>query len=374
MKKYLLIILLISTGILTISSTMKEYHPAYSSQPPQGYSGVNGFYCNSCHAGALNQLGGMVTATGLPDSYVAGSTYNFSITITHSVADRIKWGFSIEARNSANQSVGTFSTINPNAAPNGSGNELSHFNAVTTGPQASFTYDNLMWTAPAIPGINDQNITFYFVGNAANGNGANSGDFIYASTSASVLPVKLSKFSAILIKNTVALKWITETESNTKFFSVEKSTNGIQFFETGRVPAAGFSSSTLNYTYEDAAAGTAGELIYYRIVTIDLDGKRSVSEVRLIRPGRTAGDFILNFGPNPVQRTAPLQISYYASQGGVLEINIYSLTGRQVYKDTRKTSDGLNAVRLNVNQFAAGQYAAEFILNGRKELRKIIIQ
>ena len=371
MKKNLLIITLVFVGILTISSTMKQSHPTFSGVPPQGYSGVNGVTCNDCHAGVPNQAGGMVSVSGLPASYTAGTVYNFSLTITHAMADRLRWGFTIEARNSANLAIGSFTTTNPNAAING--NELSHSNAVSTGPQSSFTYTGLRWTAPAVPGGNDQNVTFYFAGNAANGGGS-GGDFIYTSTFGSVLPVKISKFNVTLVKTGAAISWTTESESNTEYFSIEKSTNGVQFFEAGRVSAAGFSNAPINYAYTDATPGAAGELIYYRIITKDLDGKRSVSEVRLVRPGRTAGDFIVTFGPNPIQRSEQLQISYYAEVGGIMDVNIYSLTGKQVLKENRTTSNGLNSLRLNVTNLAAGQYAAEFILNGKKELRKIIIQ
>jgi hypothetical protein len=160
-------------------------HPLHSSKAPEGYTGAtSGVYCNNCHSGnPLNNSGGSVITTGLPSgTYAAGMRYDFSIITTHSTADRKKWGFSIAARNSLNQPVGTFSTTNPNAAINGS--ELSHLGAVATGLQSSYTYTDLTWTAPASPGTNDQNITFYYVANAANGTFSNAGDFIYASKTA----------------------------------------------------------------------------------------------------------------------------------------------------------------------------------------------
>ena len=155
----------------------------FSSQPPLGHSGAdNNHYCNDCHStNPLNVIGGSVELTGLPtDGYVSGTKYSLSLKSTHSAADRKRWGFTIEARNGLNQAVGTFGSTNANAAING--NELSHLNAVSTASQSTFTYDNLSWTAPANPTANDQTITFYFVGNAANGNGASSGDFIYTGT------------------------------------------------------------------------------------------------------------------------------------------------------------------------------------------------
>ena len=155
----------------------------FSSQPPLGHSGAdNNHYCNDCHStNPLNVIGGSVELTGLPtDGYVSGTKYSLSLKSTHSAADRKRWGFTIEARNGLNQAVGTFGSTNANAAING--NELSHLNAVSTASQSTFTYDNLSWTAPANPTGNDQNITFYFVGNAANGNGSSSGDFLYTGT------------------------------------------------------------------------------------------------------------------------------------------------------------------------------------------------
>lgn len=152
-----------------------------SFRPPQGYTNADGDNCTACHnTNQLNSNGGSVALTGLPEAgYTPGTAYTFSLTTTHRTADRRRWGFSIVARNSANQQVGTFSSTNANAGINGA--ELSHQTAVSTGAQSSHTYNNLIWTAPANPGPSDQNITFYFVGNAANGSGT-GGDFIYAGT------------------------------------------------------------------------------------------------------------------------------------------------------------------------------------------------
>ncbi len=171
-----------AAALLTLLAFLSSFEGLiYSFQPPQGHTGADGVYCNQCHStNQLNNPGGSITIAGLPaNGYTAGTSYNFSLTNTHSVANRVRWGFSIEARNSQNVAVGTFSTTNPNAGLNGA--ELSHKSAVSTGMQASYTYDNLTWTAPVNPSLADENITFYFVGNAANGSGT-AGDFIYAGT------------------------------------------------------------------------------------------------------------------------------------------------------------------------------------------------
>ncbi|MFM2358225.1 MAG: hypothetical protein RLY16_217 [Bacteroidota bacterium] len=152
-----------------------------SSLPPTGYTGANGNYCTSCHSSfTLNSGGGAVSISGIPSEYTPGTTYTFSLTISHGSANRKRWGFSIAARNSNNQSTGSFSGTNANAGANG--NEYSHSPAVTTTNAATYTYTNLKWTAPANPTAADQNITFYFAGVAADGTGGSGSDYVHSGT------------------------------------------------------------------------------------------------------------------------------------------------------------------------------------------------
>ena len=164
--------------------------------PPTGHTGADGVYCTNCHVGnALNSGGGAVTTTGLPFStYTAGTAYDFSVLISHGVNNRRRFGFSIEARNSAGVKVGTFSSTNPNAAING--NELSHLNAPSFSTnQQGYTYNNLRWTAPASPTAADATVFFYIAGVAGNGSGS-SGDFVYANAlSTTLLAVQTYTFT-----------------------------------------------------------------------------------------------------------------------------------------------------------------------------------
>lgn len=154
-----------------------------SVRPPFNYTGADGSTCAQCHTN-LNNGGGTVAAPGLPvGTFNAGEAYDFGIEVSHPET-RGRWGFSIAARDANNQPVGTFSSSNPHAELNGT--ELSHFMAVfQTG--TAYTYENLRWTAPVNPTTAQQNVTFYYMANAANGDLGQSGDFIYSGTSAAVM-------------------------------------------------------------------------------------------------------------------------------------------------------------------------------------------
>lgn len=178
MRNVFISLLVLISGCILGVGLISAGAPDYSTVPPVGRTGATGSNCSVCHAGnPVDASGGSVTVNGLPTgTYTPGSTYNFNLTITHGASNRVRWGFSIIAVNAAGVAVGSFSSNNPNAAPNGS--ELSHLDAVSTSQQASYTYNNLVWTAPFIGTGDNQTIRFYFAANAANGS-FSSGDFIY---------------------------------------------------------------------------------------------------------------------------------------------------------------------------------------------------
>jgi hypothetical protein len=182
----------------------------FNSVAPFGYTGANGETCatTGCHSGnALNTTGGSVVINGIPDTYTPGTTYNFSVAITHGSANRSKWGFAVKAIGSNNFNVGSFTTTNANAGLIGQG-EIGHISAPSQSG-ATYTFNNLQWTAPSTPQSTEQTVRFFAVGNAANGSGS-SGDFIYTSTK--TITQQISNISESIPEID---KWIVMSASNT---------------------------------------------------------------------------------------------------------------------------------------------------------------
>lgn len=166
-------------SILAVLFIAGEASVMYANTAPTGYTGATTSTCRNCHSSyALNNAGGSVTITGLPTSYNAGQAYPVSVVITHSASDRKKFGFSLKAINSAGTAVGTISSTNANAVV--SGTELVSKNppALTTATN-TYTFANLKWTAPAVPGANDQTIRFFVCGNACNSANGEANDYVY---------------------------------------------------------------------------------------------------------------------------------------------------------------------------------------------------
>lgn len=319
----------------------------YSSVPPTGYTGATGNYCTSCHSSfALNTAGGSVSVAGLPSGgYIPSTAYPLQISISHSAANRKKWGFSIKAVNSVGASIGTFSSTNGNAAVNGT--ELSHNNAVTTVSSSSYTYTNLKWTAPASA---SGNVTFYYVGNAASGTGdGSSGDYIYAGSSVLSLPIELASFTSSMTNNETLLKWQTVTEINSNYFEVQRSDDGQFFFTIGKVNALGNSNIPANYSFTDQKlSNNSGSLIFYRLKLVDKDGTERLSNNISIKPV-ISGITIKNLYPTIIRKNDQINVDIISDKTQKIDITILDELGRNLQQFSNSLVQGNNSIKFTPN-------------------------
>lgn len=160
--------------VLLISNVL--YHTG-SPGAKTGSPGDGGATCTQCHGGTAQTVTGWITSNIPASGYVAGQTYTITATATH--AGAALFGFELTAENTANAKKGTF--IITNAAETQLTNASKAVTHTTNGTNP--TGNNRIWTANwTAPVAGTGSITFYAAFNAANGNGASSGDVIYKSS------------------------------------------------------------------------------------------------------------------------------------------------------------------------------------------------
>ncbi|MBX2931935.1 MAG: hypothetical protein KF781_08330 [Chitinophagaceae bacterium] len=370
MKKISICLFLVAVAVV-LTSSLNGVN--YSFVPPQGHTGATGDYCVSCHNSfGLNSGGGSVSIAGLPTgSYEAGQQYPFSLTISHSVANRTRWGFSIKAINSNGQEVGTFSSTNPNAAPNGE--ELSHQGAVITSPQASYTYDNLRWTAPASPSSADENVTFYYAGNAANASFDPLGDYIYSNISAIALPVTLKEFKAQVKGNTVLLAWETITQQNSKYFEIEKSDNGQTFYNIGKVNVTR-SATASQYSYTDENPSYFGKPVYYRLKVIDDDGSFAYSKIINVQL-KANSIYVDKVYPTLLFKGNSLNAEIISPKKQNISIQLFDISGRELQRFNMSVNEGKNKITVQPNvSISKGWLFARFTASGFQQTISLTVQ
>jgi len=172
-------------------------------------------------------------------------------------------------------------------------------------------------------------MTGVFAGNFITFSGVNLQDadfFTLGSINASQtpLPIELLSFNAIENDITsVNCFWSTASETNNDFFLVERSRDGINFSEVGRVVGAGTSNATINYALNDYQPYSG--LSYYRLKQVDFNGEYSYSNIVSIqRDISKEGEIIIM--PNPNSGKFHVRISnQYCGQSS---ISIADMNGR----------------------------------------------
>jgi hypothetical protein len=188
-----------------------------------------------------------------------------------------------------------------------------------------------------------------FSGNVAifNNVNFNSGNwFTIASLSASnPLPIELVSFSASLNKNKVELKWITSTEINNDYFTIERSANLENWEFVKELKGAGNSNTVLKYSTIDEEPLTG--ISYYRLKQTDFNGDFSYSDIVTVN-NKGLGDIIVY--PNPVKDVLNIKTNCETCI-----IKIYSAIGQLVYNGNEK--------EINTSNWAKGAYEVVIINN-----------
>jgi hypothetical protein len=190
--------------------------------------------------------------------------------------------------------------------------------------------------------------------------------------SLSTLPVKLTSFTAALNNNKADLKWTTASEINVSHFVIEKSIDGTNFNDAGVVFAYGNAADKTNYSFSDNVNNIQSGIIYYRLCSVDMDGKSQYSEIRIIRTGKQPDNTIsiLTY-PNPVVNEVRISIpNNWQSKKAIYEV--LNANG-QVSKKT-ETASSSQTETLNMSNLAPGFYVVRVSCEGQTAQQKIIKQ
>jgi hypothetical protein len=94
-----------------------------------------------------------------------------------------------------------------------------------------------------------------------------------------VLPLSLTSFTANKNVNNVLIEWTTEKEINLSHFVVERSDDGTSFYSIGHVSG---SNSGKTESYQLIDNKPVQNIAYYRLRSVDLDGKQSLSRIATV--------------------------------------------------------------------------------------------
>jgi hypothetical protein len=182
-----------------------------------------------------------------------------------------------------------------------------------------------------------------------------------------LFPVELKGFMAKRVGESALLEWTTATESNSSYFTIERSTNGVNFNELGRVNAAGFSTSEKKYTYTDANL-PSGPYVYYRLTQTDKDGKKQVFGIRKLYIGSNGFEVKLY----PTITTGSLIVEVQGVSSDPLILKIVDLSGKLLRQQV--VAPRQNRINLDVSGLAKGMYIIHTSNNVYQHTTKFVKQ
>ena len=178
------------------------------------------------------------------------------------------------------------------------------------------------------------------------------------------LPVQLVSFTGIRADQTAKLTWVTTSESNSKLFNVQRSSNGSAFTTIGTVAAQGNTSLTTTYTYTDAQPLQGDD--YYRLQQVDVNGKFTYSNTIHLNFSAT---LTLQIDPNPVHGTANL---YIGNASQALSIQLFSGNGQLLRQWS--VTPGQTTLPVDVSGLAKGLYTVKAISATGIVIQKLLVQ
>ena len=181
-----------------------------------------------------------------------------------------------------------------------------------------------------------------------------------------VLPVILTSFTATLDKDKVMLDWQTAQESNSKYFTIERSADGINFSVWGKLNAAGISSSTTAYHMIDQAPLTG--VNYYRLSQTSVNGNTTYFNIQkvLYQNSKNFSAGIINIANQKIN------VVINTAKSDVVKMRVVDMMGKEVLLETLATNAGVNIKNLELKN---GVYIL-LLLNsaGEKWSSKIVVQ
>ncbi len=188
----------------------------------------------------------------------------------------------------------------------------------------------------------------------------------------SVLPIKLSYFRVKQEDGAAKLTWATATEVNNDYYTIERSSDGINFNELFDVNGAGNSTKEILYSVYDSDPIMGYN--YYRLRQTDYDGNSEYSETINFKFIKTTGEnkiIVSSSSPNPFVNN--FNINYFLPKYEDVEIQLATFTGNLLYSEIVSAKEGNNNFSFNDSKnLYPGIYNLRIIIGGEVVSRKVI--
>jgi len=169
-----------------------------------------------------------------------------------------------------------------------------------------------------------------------------------------VSPTKLEYFAAISLNGIVKVSWVTTSEENVDYFTIEKSLNGDQFIPVYKTDGKGNSGGKSVYNFEDGTQ-TATDC-QYRLTQTNHDNQLEIFPPVRIKQSAISGETkLISVQPNPIGEQFTIQCT--VAEPGIIEIALTDIFGNVIRKESAVAGEGMNTIPVsNLSDIPKGTY------------------
>lgn len=208
---------------------------------------------------------------------------------------------------------------------------------------------------------------------ASNNKSEKSNTVEFTTGSEQPLPIELLDFYAEAKNGFIEIKWITASEKNNDFFTLERSLDGKEFRPIGEVDGMGNSVETTYYTYEDHNPSLGVQ--YYQLKQTDFDGAYEYSKIIRVSYQEHMSQFEVTVFPNPVSTSYDFAVQINSSnKESSVSISIFDMLGREHYRAIVEAESALNEIKISKASLSAGIYIVSVQQADKITKKRIIVE
>jgi PKD repeat protein len=183
------------------------------------------------------------------------------------------------------------------------------------------------------------------------------------------LPVQMTAFRAVVNEaQLVALSWSTSSETNSKWFVVERAlAYGNDWISIGTVMAAGNSTTVREYGFTDGKLAPGA--YQYRIRQVDQDNRYRLSQIARITIRGAATSF--HVYPNPAQEQTFITTTETNAKN--IAIRVFDAQGRTLMSRSAIISQA-SPFQVDLKQIRQGTYFIQILSDGKTTTEKLVVR
>jgi hypothetical protein len=186
-----------------------------------------------------------------------------------------------------------------------------------------------------------------------------------------ILPANFVDVTAQPDNGVINVAWTIANESTTIDYTIERSSDGVNFTAIASTPYKVSNAVDNDYQYTDASGYAVGGSIYYRIRENESGGQFIFSKIVIVRLGSSGGK--LSVFPNPA--VGSVTVSFAMTAPRAISLRLFDVKGTQVWESQYLASQGQNTLQINkIADLTDGIYLLQWSDGLAPQMVKVLVR